>query len=330
MKRKIIAGLIVLLVGAIAGFLTQYVILSLQKQDKDAAVVPAQNDDQLIPAKPLVAVAIDNAPEARPQYGLASADIVIETLTESSITRYLAFFESKEAARIGPVRSIRPYFLDWAAGYGAVTVHSGGSDEALERIKDRGGKARDIDEFFNEQYFWRDAGGEAPHNLYTSTELLEELIAKKDLAGVSISGWQEKPEQKVASSTILELIVNFSIPNYRTSYKYDLPSNSYLRSIAGKPHVDAADNKQIAAKNVVLIYTTSAILNEKLLTIDLQTLGTGKAVIFRDGQVIRARWQKLGESDPLKLIDADNSEISLNPGLTWIAVINQSGTASWK
>lgn len=103
-------------------------------------------------AKPLLAISIDNDPAARPQSGLTAADVVVETLAEAGVTRFLAFFQSNEALLIGPVRSARPYFADWAYGQGAVLAHSGGSKEALEKISATP-DLRDANEFYNERSF---------------------------------------------------------------------------------------------------------------------------------------------------------------------------------
>ena len=80
-------------------------------------------------------VMIDNHPEARPQSGLDQAFLVIEAPVEGGISRLLAFFSAEQVLEeIGPVRSARPYFLDWNNELDALYVHVGGSDAALDYI----------------------------------------------------------------------------------------------------------------------------------------------------------------------------------------------------
>ncbi|HSD12679.1 MAG TPA: DUF3048 domain-containing protein, partial [Patescibacteria group bacterium] len=114
------------------------------------------------------AATIDNLSVARPQAGLTKASLVFEAPVEGGITRFLAVFpDDVTADRIGPVRSARPYFLDWASEFDAVYAHVGGSPEALEKIVAY--DMRDLNEFFAGKYFWRDENRDAPHNAYTST-----------------------------------------------------------------------------------------------------------------------------------------------------------------
>ena len=87
-----------------------------------------------------VAVMIDNKYEARPWSGLSYAGLVFEAPVEGGITRFLAVYSSsREIKKIGPVRSIRPYYLDWASGYGALMAHIGGSPAALADIANNSG-----------------------------------------------------------------------------------------------------------------------------------------------------------------------------------------------
>ncbi|HEX2893259.1 MAG TPA: DUF3048 domain-containing protein, partial [Marmoricola sp.] len=59
------------------------------------------------PNHPVMIVKIDNTAASDPQYGLGSADMVVEELVEGGITRLAAMFYSKLPAKAGPVRSAR-------------------------------------------------------------------------------------------------------------------------------------------------------------------------------------------------------------------------------
>ncbi|MBI4050576.1 MAG: DUF3048 domain-containing protein [Candidatus Doudnabacteria bacterium] len=332
-KRKHLAVVMVIVVG---GILTGY---WWQNRYPDFASSPKPADSsqpkpQERPIKePFLAVVVENTPESRPQSGLSLADFVFEAVTEAGITRMLVFYQSGEASMIGPVRSARPYFVDWALGFGAVLAYSGGSKEALEKIADLGGGAQTVNEFYNEKYFWRDQSKKSPHNLFTSTNLLGELALKKgwDMAVAKEPGWEVNSQSlDSVSATATEITINFSYNLFGVKYKYNPESNSYDRSLANKPHVDSLTQKQISANNVVILYTTSNVIDQELLTLDLKTTGTGRAVIFRDGRVIQARWKKESPGAPLRLLDADGSMIQLHPGSSWFAVLDQHGSASWR
>lgn len=333
MRLKILIGFLFVAAGILIGYALRYPIFHFAKPWQSPASETQSSPNAPPKSQPVVAVAVENLPEARPQYGLSLADFVMETVTEGGITRFLAFYGAKDASQIGPVRSARPYFLDWALGFDVPFAHSGGSKEALDRIKAGTGNIKDLDEFFNEKSFWRDPKKKPPHNLFTSTMLLRELLAKKGWTNsAGTASWAIKKDNPTGEggNPIKEISINFSSDPYALRYLYDSATNSYKRLLAGKPQIDALTNAPITAKNVVILYTTSTVIDPELLTIDLQTLGSERAMIFRDGGMLQARWKKDSPADPLKLLDADGSLVPLNGGPTWIEIIDQNGTASWK
>jgi hypothetical protein len=84
-----------------------------------------------------IAVVVENHPDARPQSGLNDAALVFETFAEGGITRFLAVFQENDVANIGPVRSARPYFVEWATSLKALFAHVGGNIDALDLISSK-------------------------------------------------------------------------------------------------------------------------------------------------------------------------------------------------
>jgi hypothetical protein len=330
MKRKILFVILIIVAGTLGYIFTYLVFYSPGAREMPVSEQETLKD-QTSP-KELFAVVVENLPEARPQSGLSLADFMIETLAEGGVTRMLAFYQNQEASVIGPVRSARPYFVDLALGFGAAFVHSGGSKEGLERIEELKDVLKDINEFYQEKTFWRDEGREAPHNLFTSTELLGELSRQKGWEPpASQSGWKISSGFPFSEAPKAEEIsINFSSEAFAVSYKYNPAANAYERFLAGKPDVDALTNQEINPKNVVVLDTTSRVIDEKLLSLDLAVTPSGKAAIFRDGKVIQARWKKDSPDAPLRLVDADGSDVFLAPGQVWIEMIDQYGTVNWK
>ncbi len=331
MRTKILIGILILALGSAIGyFFGKYPFFDLRQ--KPAIALPSGEESEQPPILPPFAVVIENAPEARPQAGLAAADLVMETLAEGGITRYLAIYQSHSAERIGAVRSLRPYFLEWALGFGLPVAFSGGSKEALEKLEDQSLGVKALNEFFNERAFWRDSAKSVPHNLFTSTKLLTDTIKQKGWGEPLLKrGWDTKPKKEIAGTVpAAEIFIDFSFGLFEVNYQFDSASNSYLRLQGGQAHTDQDSGEQIRADNVVVLYTTSRLLDQKLLTIDLETLGSGRATIFRDGQVLQARWRKNSVTEPLRLVDADGTLVALNEGSVWIAVVDQEGNVSWK
>ncbi len=133
----------------------------------------------------LVALLIDGFVAAKPQSGLDMAPLVFEFPAEAAIPRYLAFFNVNakldDDISFGPIRSLRPYFLDVADGFGATVAHVGGSPAALEQVKKY--HAPNLNQFFQSQYFYRSLKNEAPHNVYTTTALLNKAFLDGTIIG---------------------------------------------------------------------------------------------------------------------------------------------------
>ena len=149
---------------------------------------------------------IENMVTSRPQSGLDRANLVYEALAEGGITRFLAVFASgEEIEKIGPVRSARTYYLDWAKELSAAYIHVGGSPEALRLIPQY--DILDLNQFYNSPNFWRAKERAAPHNLYTSSELLARAVVSKKWGPTgSFESWElknkEKPSEKTKKVTV--------------------------------------------------------------------------------------------------------------------------------
>lgn len=88
--------------------------------------------------KAVTAIMLENSPDARPQSGLKDAEVVYEAVAEGGITRFLALYQQKQPETIGPVRSIRMYYVDWLTPYNASVAHVGGSAAALQLVRNGG------------------------------------------------------------------------------------------------------------------------------------------------------------------------------------------------
>ena len=149
-------------------------IAEIQPEPEPVPQIPV--DDPQLPGAFLVM--IDNMEDARPQSGLDKADVVFEIEAEGGITRYMALFYNNGADKIGPCRSARYYFAELAKGLDAVYAHVGGSTDGYSTIRQL--KLQDIDGIrATAQQFWRSKDRKAPHNCYTSTDILVEIARKR-------------------------------------------------------------------------------------------------------------------------------------------------------
>jgi len=287
---------------------------------------------------------IDNEISARPAAGLARAKVVFEVLVEAGITRYLAFFDStEEIKQIGPVRSARFYFLDWAEGFRSLLVHAGGSPKSLWQLALTRDNLLNLDEISADgRYFFRDRKLVAPHNLFTSADLLQTALAGKKKAKewsdpelaffYQQNGWLYKKEKAgllLAGSNRLKevkpIILNFSTFGYKVQYEYLPIENSYLRYLADQVDLTAS-RENIKVKNVIVIWlnTYSAgrgSSGRDKLRLGLDTLGEGQALVCSDGVCQPGFWRKTSAEVRIQFFDEDGHKIPLRPGNTWIEVL---------
>lgn len=275
----------------------------------------------------VTAIMIENSPEARPQSGLTEAGVVYEAIAEGGITRFLALYQnSKPELLIGPVRSLRPYYVDWLAPYDAAVAHVGGSKHALDEI--RNGSYRDIDQFFNAGAYWRSTDRYAPHNVYTNFEKLNSLTSSRGYATSNFSTFKRVDGKPAETKDATDIYINFSNALFNTNYKYNADTNTYRRYQAGAPH-DDRENGPITPSVVVALHVEMQLVMEDGYREQITTTGSGKAEIFQNGTITAATWEKNDTKSPLRLIDAEGKEIILNRGQTWIAAVPQSGGVSW-
>ncbi len=264
-------------------------------------------------------IMIDNHLDARPSSGLAKANLVIEAEAEGSITRYLAFFASgEEIKKIGPIRSARPYFIDYARELSALYTHVGGSPEALALMKKN--NTLHINEFYNGEYFWRDENSFAPHNVYSSTANLYSYLELKELEVGKFFPWLYKDDlnkdKRPATSTIS---INFGYDEYNVIWQYDYANNSYIRYLGGEIHREI-DNQIISTKNIAITKVNGMVIDE-LMRLKMGTIGTGTAIVCLDGQCQEGTWKKDSATARLRFYSKEGSEFMFNRGTTWIEIV---------
>lgn len=274
-------------------------------------------------------IMIENSLESRPQSGLKQAGIVFEAIAEGGITRFLALYQEAKPQVIGPVRSLRLYDIDWFAPFQASIGHVGGSQAALQEV--RNGNYRDIDQFFNGSYYRRVSDRYAPHNVYTSFERLDALNAAKGYTSSSFTSWPRQDGKKAKVSDATNISVRISGQLYDSQYVFDPQTNTYARSQAGEPHLDR-EGGQIQPSVVIVMDITMTKVFEDGYREQITTIGSGKVRIFQNGTVTEGIWEKTARASQLKFLDNTGKEIALNRGQTWISAVpsNTGGDVTWQ
>jgi len=308
--------------------------------------------------RPLL-IMIENHEDARPQSGISKADITYEAVAEGGISRTMNVFYCQDGGLVGPVRSARTYFLDWASEYGdsPLYAHVGGANtsgpaDALGQIDDYGwGGYNDLNQFsIGFPTFWRDynrlgADTATEHTMYSSTDKLWEFAAKdRKLTFVGEDGtkWEEgfipytfKDDTPITNATASNIHIELweGYKDYSIDWKYNKATNDYARSNGGVPHLDKNSNKQLTAKTVVVLYQAESRANdgyENNAHLLYTNKGKGKAVMFMDGKEIKANWSKTGRTGKTLITDATGKEIEFNRGKLWFEILPLDGVLTVK
>ncbi len=294
-------------------------------------------------------VMVENHAEARPQSGLSRADIVYEAVAEGGITRFLAIFycgASAEDLTIGPVRSARTYYLDWISEYGEFPLyaHVGGANvpgkaNALGQISSYGwlSGGNDLNQFsIGFPTFWRDYERldhpvATEHTMYSTTDKLWEIAQKRGITNRDQEGnewdksfvsWKFKDEGKDQGEVDkIEITFWSGYKEYNVTWEYDKEAKVYKRSNGGGPHKDLNNDQQLAAKNVAVQFARERGPIDDLKHLLYDTTGTGQALIFQDGQVIKGTWKKADREDRTKFLDSQGKEIEFTKGEIWIEIV---------
>lgn len=283
--------------------------------------------DPAVNQRPVIGVMIENSEAARPQSGLKDASVVFEAIAEAGITRFLALYQDNQPANVGPVRSARPYFVQWAMGFDAAYAHVGGSPQALQNIKEWG--TRDLDQFANSGAYHRISSRAAPHNMYSGIDGLTRLAQSKGYTQSTFTGFIRKAKEEPAKvPTAKSISLKISGPAYNVQYEYDGVTNSYKRIMAGSPHIDANSGSQLAPKVVIALVTPYGLAADGYHS-TYQAIGNGQAYVFQDGTVTQGQWSKTSVNAQLVLTDASGQPLKLNAGQTWLTAVGTAGTVTY-
>ncbi len=277
-------------------------------------------------------VMINNIQDAIPQSDISKADIIYEFKVEGGITRLLGIFSDySKIEKLGSIRSCRPYYVTISNEFDAIYMHYGQSPQGQEEL-DRTG----IDHISGLSAeggvaFYRDSNKVAPHNVYTTADMIQAGIDyikcdtkhSDDFESKFIFNEEDtKPADGEAAPK-----VNLFISNYTQPYfEYNEKEGVYYRFQYGGPQVDELTGEQLKFKNIIIQFAhyTSIDDHDRQL-IDL--VGEGEGYYVSDGVVIPITWKKSSDSSVTKYSTADGKELKLNPGKTYVNVFETDDKA---
>lgn len=268
-----------------------------------------------------VGVIIDNFSQSWPSSGINQAAIVYEAPVEADITRLLVIYELENLPdKIGPVRSARPYFAEWAEEYQGLFIHAGGSPEFLKKADSY--NFFNLDEIsYNGSYFYREKNKDRPHNLYMEKESVLSLLTDKEINKKIKPGfnyWFFNSEKSFEDS-LVNLIVKIG---YREPvvWQYDSKTETYLRFQNGQPFLDE-QGEQIRTNNIVIQKTEIEVLDSVGRRF-IKTEGQGEAIFFQKGFLVEGYWRNNGNRT--FFYNKKDQEINFLPGSIWIEIVSSN------
>ena len=380
-KKSWILFLVFGIVGMIGGIVCLLVVFLRPVEEKEALAFPVipskvatENVYSDLTGEVIATAELKNSPTfciqvpngldgARPQVGLTKAGVVFEAIAEAGITRFAAIFQNPTSAVIGPIRSLRIYYLNWDTPFDCTIVHAGGADDALAAL--RAGGYRDLTE--NYAYMYRGtASGRLWNNLFTTSAYLNQFNSDRGFTSSNVNGFSRyTPEEaehlridgmieekldiisatEKNTSTLTPAVADIglrfgSVGSFNVSYHYDVASNRYFRSYQnGNEHMvyscpdenlgevqpeQTCELTQMAPKVVVAM-----IVNEKRAWDnyheDVTVIGSGETFVFQNGVVKHGTWNKGSANEQIKFLDDDGNEIKLVPGQAMISAVPYYG-----
>ena len=304
---------------------------------------------------------------ARPQSGLTEAGVVFEAIAEAGITRFAAIYQNPTSSVIGPIRSLRMYYLEWDTPFDCTIVHAGGAADALKAVS--AGNYRNMDE--STAYMYRGTyGARRWNNLFTTPSELKQFnsdhgfnssepktfarmtpeesnrVRLQNLAGEKLNivepaeGDTSKVDVKVP-----KISISFaSAPSFNVEYSYNSKTNSYDRGYQnGVDHeVYKCKDEKLEGRNPedvceLTVLSPSVVIammvNERRAADgyheNITTIGNGDAYIFQNGTVVEGSWSKATREDQIKFFDEKGEELKLAPGQTFISAVPNYGNVEY-
>jgi len=291
------------------------------------------DDPDMLDRRPYI-VKIINAPaEVRPQAGLMYADIVWETLIAGGVTRFAAIYYGQDIDFVGPIRSARLSDFELLRIYRGTLIYSGMSTGTLTIYQN--------DPFLIPRAF----GGTSPcpalcrypeqsekleWTLFGDTEAMREAVAEREgkltdyepISGMAFS--ETVPDDGFDTDAITINYVETTI-----TWEYDEDNGVWLRSQDGEPHLEALSMEQITSANVLILeedhidqpYVSEGYWGPGNYAYSLNFIGSGRALLFRDGQYYEGEWLRESQEDVLRYVTSDGEVMALKPGNTFVQLV---------
>ncbi|HEU4917022.1 MAG TPA: DUF3048 domain-containing protein [Acidimicrobiia bacterium] len=274
--------------------------------------LPVTDPAQL--ARRLLAVKIDNHPNARPHSGINHADMVFEIKVEG-ITRFLTLWMQSDSEFLGPVRSGRPTDATLLSALNKPTFAISGAQGWVQNMI----TSLDINLLTETTpAMFRVGFRSAPHNLYTTTDGLRADADARQYEDEPPSGpiWEFGPMPADAPAAAS---VAMSFQGTNTLWTWD--EATWLRTTDGR---ESNWRDEDGTEGRIGFPVLIALFSEQYSNNGLpssHTTGTGQAYVFADGKYIEGTWERATEDEWYTLTDTEGNPIAVPPGQAWVSLV---------
>ncbi len=286
-------------------------------------------EDPSLVDRRVLAVKIDNHWNARPQSGIQDADAVYELLVEAGLTRFIALFHQSDSDYLGPMRSGRPTDPTLLKPLGATFTISGAQDWVVNRIVSAGvsliGEVRPATYRISSRF--------APHNLYVDTTALREYANERgypDDPPPDLFAWESWSDDLRARATSISFDWSPGL-----QVRWDWTGEQYVRYTGGDLHQwipREGDPEQLSTDTLVVLFArryTASPSGAGSSVPAMDTVGTGRALVFSGGEVREGTWSRDAIEEPFALQDGDGATLTVPPGRPWVSVFPDSRSITW-
>lgn len=278
-----------------------------------------------------VAVMTENTKVTLPQYGIGRADVIYECPVEGGITRLMAIYQDYSGMeKVGNVRSCRLYYVYFAKEFDAIYYHAGESKYALDVLNSTFIDNVDGITGTGGKFFYRDNSRKAPHNLYTTSDMIADGIAQygyetrlEDSYGAHYRFADEDSPNLLSDGADAEK-VSLYYANPKPWFEYNSEDGLYYRFEFGSPQVDALTGEQAAVSNIIIQNCQSSLKDASNGTLDINYKSGGTGKFITRGKSVDITWSRESDSSRTRYFDVNGEEIVLNPGTTWVAIVENS------
>ena len=264
----------------------------------------------------VLAVKFDNIVFARPQTGLTHADIVYVFPVEGGLSRFLAIFSASYPPVVGPVRSAREDDLELLRQFGRPAFAYSGATATLLPYIHRTARIVDLFDGIASGYYRNDRRI-APYNLYAHTrQLLKQAPRASPARDIGFRFGRPPPGGTAARSVLV------SYPAASFTFTWSAAKHRWLVSMDGKPAI-TTDGGRVSPATVVIQHTTvrtSRFLEYGKPPPYAQSVGSGTALVLRDGKIWTTHWSRMNTNGGTTFTTAAGQPMTFAPGQVWIVL----------